>query len=155
MSKSAITKKILDIDKNIFNIRLFGCFGFYEGEQRLFKATYNKILNGQNPVIHQDKEMDFIYSKDVGLLISHIINNYDNLEIPKDINACYHQKYKISDIIREFKRLTNTSFNVIIEEESGMPYSGCSDRIDSLNIKTIGLKKGLKECLTKWSKFYS
>jgi len=155
MSKNTITKKILDIDKNIFNIRLFGCFGSYEEEQRLIKATHNKVLNGQNPVIHQDKEMDFIYSKDVGRLISHIINNHDSSNIPKDINACYNQKYKISDIIQEYKNLTNGSFDVIIEEENGLGYSGCSARIDSLNIKTIGLRKGIKECLTKWSKYYS
>ena len=132
-----------------------GLVGFYEEEQRLFKATYNKVLNGQSPVVHQDKEMDFIYSKDVGLLISYIIKNHNKVKIPKDINACYHQKYKISDIIQEFKCLTNTSFNVVIEEENGLDYSGCSAKIDSLNIKTIGLQKGLKECLTKWNKYYS
>lgn len=155
MSKNVITKKILDIDKNIFNIRLFGCFGSYEEEQRLIKATHNKVLNGQSPVIHQDKEMDFIYSKDVGRLISYITDNHNRVSIPKDINACYSQKYKISDIIQEYKHLTNGSFDVIIEEENGMGYSGCSSRFDSLGIKTIGLQKGIKECLTKWSKYYS
>lgn len=153
LSKNIITKKILDINDNIFNIRLFGCFGTNEEEQRLFRATYNKIRNGENPVIHQDKEMDFIYSKDVGLLISHIIHNYDK-DIPRDINACYQEKYNISDLIEQYKLLTNKDFYATIEEEEmAKSYSGCGDKFAALGIETFGITKGIQQCLKKWNKY--
>ena len=73
-------------------MRLFGCFGALEEEQRLFKACYLKMNHGHEPIIFQDKEMDYFYAQDVGTVIEHYIMNYKS-NLPLDINLCL--RYKI------------------------------------------------------------
>lgn len=152
MSKNIITRKINSMNKNIFNLRLFGCFGAREEQQRLFRSTYNKLLNNKSPIIHQDKEMDFVYSKDVGKIIEHIIR-YENPSIPRDINICYKQKYKLSEMVNIVKSLTNKDNDVIIEKSNlSNSYSGCNERLQNLGVELLGLKGGIQECLINWNK---
>tara|TARA_B100000989_G_C19532158_1_gene470695 strand:- start:5270 stop:6124 length:855 start_codon:yes stop_codon:yes gene_type:complete len=152
LAKNMITRRVLELDKNIINMRLFGCFGPFEEEQRLFKATYNKLQADQQPVIFQDREMDFFYSQDVGAVIEHYILNYDK-PLPKDINLCYNQKYNISDLVSQLKVLTNSPSGVIIESPGTAPaYSGHSFKLDQLKIDFKGLERGLEECLKNWNK---
>ena len=152
LSKNLITRKVIDLNKNVINMRLFGCFGPYEEEQRLFKSTYNKLISGQSPVIFQDREMDFFYSQDVGMVIEHYIQNFDN-DLPKDINLCYNNKHNISGLVNQFKILTKSQTDVIIESPGMAPsYSGQSSRLDKLNLNLKGIEKGLNECLINWNK---
>lgn len=152
LSKNLITRKIIELNSNIFNLRLFGCFGAHEEDQRLFKACHNKIIEGVTPVIYQDKEMDFFYAQDVGRVIEHIIKNNNN-DIPRDINLCYAAKYKISDLIIKIKSLTNNHLGVIIEKPGiANSYSGSGYRLENLNIPLEGLENGMEECLTNWNK---
>lgn len=155
LSKNLITRRIVELNSNIFNLRLFGCFGIHEENQRLFKACYNKIIKGVAPVIHQDRNMDFFYAQDVGRVIEYIIKNNDK-DIPRDINLCYTVKYKISDIVTKIKSLTKDNLGVTIEKNGlANSYTGSSDRLNQLNIHLKGLEKGMEECLTKWNKFYN
>lgn len=152
LSKNLITRKIIEQNKNIFNLRLFGCFGVEEEEQRLFKNTYNLLTNGNSPVIYQDKYMDYFYSQDIGKVIERIKEEPSN--VPKDINLCYEKKELLSEYVEKIKCLTNTKNKVIIEKaEYGLSYTGDNSRLRGLGIELCGLEKGLNECLTKWNKF--
>ena len=153
LSKNIITRKINDLNSNIFNLRLFGCFGPREEQQRLLKNCYNQLMNNQEPVISQDKEMDYFYSKDVGRIIEHIIN-HGNEFTPRDINMCYEQKYNLSDYVDILKLLTNKKNDVIIKK-SGLSksYSGCGIRVQNLGVELKGLEGGIEECLTNWNKY--
>lgn len=152
LSKNLITRKIVEQNDNIFNLRLFGCFGAKEEEQRLFKNTYNLLINGHSPVIHQNKYMDYFYVQDIGKVIERIVEEPCN--VPRDINLCYEEKILLSEQVRRIKHLTKAKNEVIIEnKEQGFSYTGDSKRLTSLGIRLNGLEKGMYECLINWNKF--
>jgi GDP-L-fucose synthase len=66
LSKNLITRRIYELDANIYNLRLFGCFGVHEEPQRLFKTCYENFAKGINANITQDKYMDYFYAQDIG-----------------------------------------------------------------------------------------
>lgn len=154
LAKNLITRKISQMDSNIYNLRLFGCFGEYEEPQRLLRATYDKIVKGENPNIHNDKWMDYFYAQDVGRVIEYIINNIEK-DIPKDINLCYNEKYKLSDLVYKIKYLTESNCDVIIynNQIGSLSYTGDSTELDSLNIALMGIDIGVEKCLKSWSKY--
>ncbi len=50
--------------------------------------------------------------------------------------------------------MTNTNQSVTIENYNlSHSYTGDSERLNSLQIKLIGIEKGINECLTSWNKF--
>ena len=73
--KNNITREIIKLDSNIYNMRLFGCFGASETDNRLIKNCINKISSGRPIVIHQDKMMDYFYVEDLFTVIDYYINN--------------------------------------------------------------------------------
>ena len=154
LAKNLITRKINHLDSNIYNLRLFGCFGEYEEPQRLLRATCDKIIKGENPNVHNDKWMDYFYAQDVGRVIEYIVNNIEK-DIPKDINLCYNEKYKLSDLVYKIKNLTESNCDVIIynNQIGSLSYTGDSTKLDSLNIALMGIDIGVEKCLKSWSKY--
>lgn len=152
LSKNLITRKINELDTNIFNLRLFGCFGPHEEQQRLFRSLYNNTVNNKPLNIHQDKYMDYFYAQDVGKVIKYITDNVDK-GLQKDYNLSYTKKYKLSQLADKIKHLTNYQQNVIINNNDiGKPYTGSNNRLNKLNINLTGLHGGLKKCLDRWNK---
>jgi nucleoside-diphosphate-sugar epimerase len=97
--------------------------------------------------------MDYFYAQDVARVIEYIIKNHSEQNIPKDINLCYEQKYKLSDYINKIKNLMNVDLGVIIQDDTyAYSYDGDAQRLKNLNIDLHGLDKGLQECLIKWNK---
>jgi UDP-glucose 4-epimerase len=154
LAKNLITRKINHLDSNIYNLRLFGCFGEYEEPQRLLRATYDKIVKGESPNVHNDKWMDYFYAQDIGRVIEYIVNNIEK-DIPKDINLCYNEKYKLSDLVYKIKNLTESNCDVIIynNQIGSLSYTGDSARLDSLNIALMGIDIGVEKCLKSWKKY--
>ena len=153
LSKNLITRKINHLDSNIYNLRLFGCFGEHEESQRLFRSTYDKITRGESPNIHSDKMMDYFYAQDIGRVVEFISNNTEK-DIPKDINLCYNKKYKLSDLVYKIKHLTKSDCDVIIHSNDiGSSYTGDSTILESLNIALTGIDIGVEKCLKSWKKY--
>ena len=147
LSKNLITRKIIDINSSIFNLRLFGCFGTTEEKQRLFKNTINKIKISQSPEILQDKYMDYFFIEDVCTVVEHIINNHKNIEY-KDFNLCYDQKNKLSDHIKKIQEFMNNKTNIkFLQKDLGMSYTGNSSRLNSLKLNLNGLEIGIKNMI--------
>ena len=152
LAKNLISKKINAIDSNIYNLRLFGCFGKFEESQRLIHTTYKNFKNKKDATVFQDKKMDYFYAQDVARVIDFYIKN-NNLELPKDLNLCYKTKHKLSDIASMVKNLTNTDQGVIIKNNNlSHSYTGDSSKLSDLGIKLAGIEKGINECLTSWNK---
>ena len=154
LSKNLITRKILDIDNNIYNLRLFGCFGIHEENQRLFKNSFNRLKSGLNPIVHQNKKMDYFFAQDVGKVIDHIMSmSEDSLKtINKDINLCYDNDYTLVEMLKLITSIEQQGKVEILRDGMSFPYTGSPNRLKSLNIKLTGLEEGLKICLTKWNK---
>ena len=152
LTKNLISRKITKMHSNIYNLRLFGCFGEHEEPQRLFRSCYRNFNLGKNAEITQDKYMDYFYAQDVGRVIDHIIQNNQH-NTPRDINLCYNKKYTLSQYAEKIKELTKSNCCVIIhDKELGSAYTGNSKVLDSLNIDLIGLQGGMSKCLKNWNK---
>ena len=152
LAKNLITRRIYELDGNIYNLRLFGCFGAFEEPQRLFKSCHENFTKGISANITQDKYMDYFYAQDIGRVIEYIIANHDIWEMSPDFNLCYPEKYKLSEYADMIKKLTNNAEDVIIKSnEIAYSYTGDSFLLQDLNLELIGLEKGLKECLKNWS----
>tara|TARA_R110000824_G_scaffold357304_1_gene544732 strand:- start:21 stop:860 length:840 start_codon:yes stop_codon:yes gene_type:complete len=153
LSKNLITRKIKHLDSNIYNLRLFGCFGSSEEPQRLLRSAYDRISKNENPIINCDKFMDYFYSQDIGRVIEFISNNVGKY-IAKDINLCYNKKYKLSDLVYKIKYLTQSDCDVIMySNDIGSSYTGDSTILESMNIALTGIDVGVEECLKSWSKY--
>ena len=154
LAKNLITRKINHLDSNIYNLRLFGCFGEHEDPQRLLRATYNRIIRGESPNIHNDKWMDYFYAQDIGRVIEYIVNNIEK-DIPKDINLCYNEKYRLSDLVYKIKYLTKSDCDVIIynNQIGSLSYTGDSTELESLSIALTGIDIGVEKCLKNWNKY--
>jgi UDP-glucose 4-epimerase len=154
LSKNLISRKIVTLDSNIFNLRLFGCFGKHEEPQRLFRNTLNLISSGKDPTICQDKYMDYFYAQDVGRVINYIIHNKEQ-RLPKDINLCYGKKYLLSeqvDFITD--SLTESDIHVKINKTGlANSYTGNAEALSNLEIQLEGLQIGIQKCLKSWKKY--
>jgi len=152
LSKNLISRQISNNKEDIYNLRLYGCFGEFEENQRLFRSCYNRLSSGEDAIIHQDKYMDYFYAQDAGRVISHIVSNRKE-KLPRDINLCYSQKHLISEHAKHIKNLTDSPGDVIIKDKCmGLSYVGDSSKLDELNIKLVGIEGGIRECLKSWNK---
>ena len=153
LAKNLMSRQIVSLQSNIYNLRLFGCFGVYEEPQRLFRACYENFHQRRDAEIHWDKYMDYFYAQDVGRVMDHIIQHHGK-KLPRDINLCYNEKYTLSQYAQKIKQLTKTDCCVIIHNKDlDAPYTGDHAALESLGIEDLtGLEGGLNECLTKWRK---
>lgn len=152
LSKNLITRKILE-SENIYNLRLFGCFGAHEEPQRLFRKCFDSIQNNTEFIIYEDRYMDYFYSQDVGKVIDFIVTNDGNL-LYRDYNLCYNNKYKLTEFVKKLYDINQIQMpSTENQKQSIKNYSGDADRLQSLKINLKGINRGLKECLTKWNKF--
>ena len=142
LAKNLIARKARYDDKNIYNLRLFGCFGHNEPDHRLIKTAIRSIINSDSITIHDDIYMDYFYVKDVCTVVDHYINN-DN--VPRDINLVYEEKKKLSDMIEILFKESGKSTKVIVEQKSKNCYNGDAEKINKLKLKLIGLNRGIKE----------
>lgn len=144
-SKNLISRKINILNSNIINFRIFGIFNHKELDSRFIKTNILKIYKNEEPIIHENKYMDYIYMDD----FLEVLKYYLNIEKPKykDINICYEKKYKLIDLIN----LIYINFNKkqIIDKNltNGLSYTGNGDKINSLNLSFKGIEYGIQEMI--------
>ena len=138
-----LSKRIIwDIIKNdpkLNNIRIFGVFDENELPTRFIKTNLNNYINKKPLIIHQDKQFDFIYMKDLITIVNFIIAN-PHIKL---INCCYKEHYKLSDIANFINKLDNHHCEIKIENKNlGAPYKG---QFVDYKLNLIGLKEGIKK----------
>ena len=146
-SKNIIARQIRKNNKNIVNLRLFGCFGSKEQASRLIKTAITRCLDRSPIVIPQNKEMDFFYVRDLCLVIDHYISSFSKKNLPNDVNMCYNErKFTLEEIVQIVCSQNNTLGQVtVLDAKMGNPYTGSPRTLASLEIPLIGLKEGIKE----------
>lgn len=151
MSKNLITRSILETE-GFYNFRVFGCFGFFEEDQRLLRANYLKHVKGEDFQIHQNKFMDFISANNLCRLIEFYLLNHTE-DLYKDINVVHKEKKTLKNLIFLLKNLTNSKSSVIMNrEEMGFSYTGDASRISSYNLSLNNIEEEISECLINWRK---
>ena len=109
---------------------------------RFIKANIIRYIKKEPIIIHTNKIMDFIYMPD---LISTVEYYMINIDLEKDINCCYEEKYTLKTIANMINSLDNHKVSIIIEKKTQLEFY-CGD--SSLTpIDIIGLQQGIyKTC---------
>lgn len=134
LSKNLIARSIQKDNSNLYNLRLFGCFHQSEAKTRLLK----NILNGGLTI--SNRYFDYFWLEDLLTVVQHYIKNKD---LPKDINLVYNTKMTIEKFVNIFAETKGLELDYSIQE-SDKNYTGCSDKLYSLNINLKGVETGLQ-----------
>ena len=146
LSKNIIAKEILRTDYNIYNLRLFGCFGEREEPQRFIKNSMKRVLEGKSITIQENMEMDFFYVKDLCKVIDFYIKNIDNIYLPKEVNMVYEEKLQLKEVANIIKTTSGSSAPVSTKISGTMGYyTGDASVLSSLGIPLKGLTYGIEE----------
>jgi len=90
--------------------------------------------------------MDFIFIDDVCNIINHILHKC----IRGDINLCYMDKYKLSDIANIINNQSSNKVPIqILNDYIRLSYSGCGLKLNNLKLDLKGLKFGITDCYKK------
>ena len=123
--------------KGFYNIRIFNCFGRGEISTRIFP----RLLQQNYIEIDNDRYFDYFSIQDLVRVVKNCVENEWAIA---DVNACYENKYLISQVIKKFCDLNNLDFKIIINSIGGNNYTGSAVRLNSLSIPLMGLNYGLK-----------
>lgn len=148
LGKYTISRAAECID-NVYNLRLFGCFGPLENNNRFIKNSINRVFDSQSISIQKDRYFDFFYIDDLFKLIEYYINNDSRC---KQINCVYEEKHKLSDVANIIKtELAKKDPIILIHDKTGLDksYTSESNNINFLGnkIKLKGLEQGIKEMI--------
>lgn len=137
-SKNIIARLLYSYD-NTYNLRIFNVFAEDEAERRMIKGNVLNYKNHQDIIIHQDREMDFMYIDDFIKVVDKYVNN--ELVI-REFDCIYEQKYKLSEIANLINNLSEHKVDIkIIDKNLGNSYSGWYSKS---GIDFIGLEGGIK-----------
>lgn len=148
-AKNLISRESLK-HNNILNLRIFGCFGKYEEENRFIKNSINRLNAGNDILINSNKFIDYVSSTDLCKVIEFYMNNLEILSDVKyrDVNITYEEKQRLSDIAEKILHLKNKKGCVTIaQEDLDKDYTGNCDKLLSLPIKLDGLDISLKRII--------
>jgi GDP-L-fucose synthase len=147
-AKNAIARDVVTTD-GFYNLRIFGCFGVFENENRFLKTVFDKNLKSESIEIDQDKEMDFVHVNDLASVVSFISRNSSSKKLKKDMNVVYSEKVSLSKMVDLFIPDSERKSGVRILSKSGLEYSGDSTNLDSLEIKNFS-SSSLKTSLSMY-----
>ena len=148
LAKQEITKNILEIDDNIYNIRIFNCFGIQEEPQRMIKNAVLKYVHKNDIIIHKDKKMDFFYIEDLARVVTFLIQE-EYYKI-KQINACYKEKYTLCEIAKKINNLDKHKVGIsVLEDGLSNSYCGSFSTLSNIDLDLIGFDKALREYYRK------
>jgi UDP-glucose 4-epimerase len=147
MSKNIIAREVLK-HENVFNMRLFGCFGRHEEKSRFFSSAGASMEHSEPIEVHQNRKMDFFWAQDACKVIDFYMHHVRDKELPQDINLTYGTDITLEEMARLFQNLKRCFVGIDTSRDGmGAPYSGNGAKLKELEVdKFFGLARGLKEC---------
>jgi GDP-L-fucose synthase len=139
MSKAFITKDCRRFN-NVFNLRIFGCFGLTEPDKKFIRSNILKYMKKENMLIDIDRAFDYIYVEDVFRVIKYLINNDTQ---SNEMNLTYNNKTKLSQIAEIINSLNNYKVEIKCLE-TGNDYTGESKILQGMPLEFVGLTEGIK-----------
>jgi nucleoside-diphosphate-sugar epimerase len=140
----------MKLDPKSVNVKIYGIFDENELDRRFIKSNILRYINKENIVIHQDKQMDFFYMKDLISMIEWLLNYREEEFSIKEINCSYLEKYTLLQIAEIINSLDDYKVEIQLEDViEGKAYCG-THHIMPFNL--IGLEQGIKETYNKLKK---
>lgn len=111
---------------NIYNLRLFACFGPYEHESRLIHYAISCALSHLPMKIRQDCYFDYMYVEDLQSIIEWFIEHKPQFQ---DYNVCSARPIKLSELIEYVtKEIGQVEVHYQLEA-MGKAYTGDNSRL--------------------------
>lgn len=139
-----ILNQIAQSSTNIYNLRIFGCYGKYEQEKRLIRSVINDCLHAEKIYLKQNCYFSYVLVDDLIKTIDWAINNSP---LYHSYNICNKEKYSLLDIANLIKSILNSKKQIIIKE-SGLnkEYTGNSSKIfNEINFEYCSIEDGIKK----------
>ena len=146
LSKRVISKSISNID-NFYDIRIYAVFDENELDTRFIKSNILRYINNENLIVHENKEMDFFYMKDLIKIVEYCIQT--DQPYRSSIYCTYTDSYRLFYIANMINNLDTHRVGIEVERDNGKPYTGL---FNDLVLPYIGLEQGIKETYNKLKK---
>ena len=140
---------------NIYNLRLFGCYGPYDYESKFITHAIRCCIDNRNITIRQNCLFDYIQVFDLDVIIDYFIRGNPQYH---DYNICSGLPVSLYDIANQVKRLMNSSVDIeLLSDGWNKEYTGNNTRflkdIDS-SFKFMALEEGIKLQIEHERKYY-
>jgi|LakMenEpi03Aug12_release.lakeMendotaPanAssembly.Ray.scaffolds.fasta_scaffold278797_2 nucleoside-diphosphate-sugar epimerase len=144
MSKNVIAKLCL-VEPQLYNFRIFNCFGYDEAEGRLIRGNIEKKLRGESMTLFSNRLMDFFYIDDLGKIVENFIVNKD---FSKTIDCVYDTKYRLIDILNIINNCSHDKVGIISTGDSSINKINSKEteyigKFTNISIEYIGLINGI------------
>lgn len=147
LSKKYITEKIERESLPVTNLRLWGCFGKYETEDRFITANIKRYLNKEDMIIHENKLMDFFYVNDIIPILEYLFHNIYPFSV---LNLCYEYKYSLKMICNIINKLKDYKVNISIEKSTNDNYyNKFGMELDEKKFNLIGIEQGINNLFSE------
>jgi len=146
-----IMNELARASSNVYNMRLFACYGPYDHESKFITHAIRCCIRGEDVTIRQNCYFDYLHVYDFGKILSWFI---DNDPAYKDYNICSGARYTLLDIAQEVcAQMGNTRPVRILSEGFNKEYTASNKRLlDEIgSFGFISLEKGI-EMQIKWEK---
>lgn len=140
-----IMNELARTSNNIYNLRLFACYGPYDHESKFITHCIRCCLNNEPITIRQNCYFDYIHVYDLAKIIEFAIEN--DLKY-HDYNVASGKRYSLKEIAEKVKKAMNSSQPVILLTEGwNKEYTADISRLNSeskLSKEFISLDQGIK-----------
>lgn len=137
--------------ENIYNLRLFACYGPYDFYTKFITHAIRCCIRGESLTIRQDCMFDYLHVYDLAKIIKSFI---ENQPLYHDYNVCSGYRIKLSQIAEEVIKQMNSDSQIIIKKD-GMnnEYTADNTRLaQEFPLKSpISLAEGIKMQI-QWEK---
>lgn len=139
-----ILNQIAVISKNIYNLRIFGCYGRYEQERRLIRSVINDCINNETIYLNQNCYFSYVLVDDLINVIDWMIENHPKYH---SYNVCNKEKYSLLEIANLTKYILNSDKEIIFKKNGlNNEYTGDSSRLfNEINFNFSSLEDGIKK----------
>ena len=144
-----ILTQIARNSKNIYNLRIFGCYGQDEQERRFIRSAITDCLNNRPVSIRQDCVFSYVLVDDLIKITDLIINNTPKF---KDYNICNENCYKLSGLAQIVSDKMNNKNGIVIQNSGfNKEYTGDNSRFlnEFRDFKFKNIEDGIEKEI-KW-----
>jgi len=142
LAKNLIARR-LHAESNGINLRLFGCFGEDEPDDRFIKRSINRLKKGLPIELFCNKHMDFFYINDVATAVDYYIRN----PLKGVINLVYPEMETLESISYIIQEEMEVISDILWNFEGGVhppSYTGNRTLLNETGIQFLGLREGIK-----------
>ncbi|WP_424244265.1 GDP-L-fucose synthase [Elusimicrobium posterum] len=113
--------------KNIYNLRIFGCYGPYDVKTKFIRDAVDCVLQGQPITIRQNCFFDYLYVQDYARIVKHFIENEPSFH---DYNVCTGKRISLYEIAEIVNRQMGSNAGIIVAKEGlNKEYSAANNRL--------------------------